>query len=503
MADKSTKLAAYLGQLPEAEYKIPPPVAGAANYLVDSYFSKIDERAELERRRRGPPIYEPADPYTHIRELWFGCDLHKVVTINQTYAAYARDRNVYAFCCLFDGEMSNYSIIPFLDSYEFKYMLQGSSGMRVQSTEVSLSLQTKVVLPIYGNYFVQNRGTGKRLYVHFDFCYESPGCVVSVMAGPEDAEEASSFFHALQASMVANDIYYKKCLMFEGGRLDFSAVTRNHWSQIVLKPQLIDSIRQNTTMVLQQMEKLSNLGMCPNRNVLLISPPGMAKTTIFRALSTECEEKITCIWCTGKSINRADDVTQLFQAARDLAPCIIFIEDMDLFGGDRSNTGYGRDLPVLNEFLACLDGQQENRGVVVMASTNDFASMDEALVNRPGRFDNKIEIPYPDYEDRHKMLSSFLTGYKAQPDVSVTKATWKNALKMTEGLTGAYMKDLAKACVLRAVSDGQVEEDGSYCVFTSDNLMSAVDHVMRNWLLGKRAKKHHTIELEARVGEDG
>lgn len=485
------KVAAYLAKLSDAEYAVPKPISGAVNYLLDSYFAKLDFRAA---RNRVPPRWFPPDPHAHIKELWLGCELHTAVTLNRQYPTFARNLNAYAFSRLFAGDGAQYEVVPFLDSYEFKDALKGHYAYRVQSEQLSIGLDQWVTLPVFGNFFVRHRGTDVHLYVSLDLCYESMGCVITVMAAPGNQAAVEAFYADMQASLLANDIYYQKCMTFVRGRLDFTAVTHNGWDDIVLKADVKQQIRDNTVSILEHNETLASLGMCPNRNVILISPPGMAKTTIFRAVSAEVDGKMSRIWCTGKSIERADDVTSLFQAARSLAPCIVFIEDMDLFGGDRT---YGGENRVLNEFLACLDGTTENSGVVVMASTNDVLSMDEALINRPGRFDEKIEIPLPDAQDRALMLASFFKKLSAMPDPSVTEDAWKTVIDLTEGLTGAYLKDLAKSTVVRAVAEGRAG-DGAV-TFTVDNLNGAAQKVMKNWSLGQRARKHHHLEGQADV----
>ena len=483
--------ATYLGRLSEGDYAIPPNVSGAANYLLDSYFAKIDARAQANRR---PIRWAPADPHAHIRELWLGCELHTAVTLNQSFPPVFKDLNTWAFSRLFSGDQATYKVVSFLDMYEFKDMLKGSYQYRIQSEQICIAPGQKVTLPVFGNFFVEAMGSGAHLVVTADFCFESMGCGITVMAAPGNQEAAEQFISDYAASIVANDIYHRKCLSYVRGRLDFMDVTPTPWSGIILKPYLKVGIRQSTVEVLQHSEKLMGLGMCPNSNVILISPPGMAKTKIFRAVSNEVVGTMTVIWCTGKSIERSADVTSLFQAARLLAPCIVFIEDMDLFGRDRS---YGNDNHVLNEFLACLDGAQENAGVVVMASTNDIESMDEALVNRPGRFDIKFEIPLPDAEDRSDMLKVFLSEYHAVPDATVTQETWKTVINMTEGLTGAYIRLLAKTTVIRAVAEGKC--GGTACSVSADNLNAASEQVMRNYQIGKKAKKHHTIDAEVKL----
>lgn len=485
------RTAAYLAKLADTDYGVSTTISGAVNYLVDSYFAKVDVR-----NAAAPPMpWRPADPDAHIKEMWLGCDLHKARTVNKSLPDFARALHAWAFWQMFASADSRYEIVPFLDTYEFKEMLQGSYYYRIQSEQIQVALGKTVTLPVFGQFFVQSKNDGKRLLITLDLGHDSPGCSIRAMTSPENEGLCEAFFADFQLSSQANDIYYRQCLSFVRGRLDFMGVKPTAWSSIIMKEDLKDKIRQNTVEVLENSEKFMKLGMCPSQNLMLISPPGMAKTTIFRAISCDTDQKMTRIWCTGKSIDRADHVTALFEAARSLAPCIVFIEDMDLFGHDRSQNMYGQDNHVLNEFLACLDGAQENAGVVVMASTNDVASMDEALVNRPGRFDVKIEMALPDAAERSTMLRTFLRGFHATPDASVSVETWKNIIQMTDGLTGDYVKSLAKSTVIRAVASGRADA-GDSCIFSADDLTAAAEQAMRNYQIGKRAKKHHTYEVE-------
>jgi AAA+ superfamily predicted ATPase len=400
--------------------------------------------------------------------------------------------DAYAFWCLFEGPTSSYNIVPFIDTYEFRDLIKGSYQYRIQSEMISIALGKQVRLPIFGNFFVECKGTGTRLFVSLDLAYESSACCITVLVAPQHAAQAEQFLCDMDASIQANDIYYKKCLSYECGKIDFYAVSPTSWSSIIMKEDLKENIRQNTVGVLENMEILTGIGMCPNRNLMLISPPGMAKTMTFRAISCEIEGQMTRIWCTGKSIEYPEHVTKLFEAARALAPCVIFLEDLDLTGGERSSSR--GDPRVLNELLQCLDGAQENAGVVVIASTNDASALDEAILNRPGRFDVKIEVPLPDAADRREMLNKFFLGYHATFDPSVTMDTIKTILDMTEGLTGDYMKNLAKTTVVRAVANGSC--DGKNVIINSDHITGAADQAMKNFAIGKRAKRHHHYEDE-------
>lgn len=478
------RVASYLASLPFEEYGVSQPLSGAMNYLVDSYFAKIDER---NSRGRGKPT--PGDLDAHIKELWLGCEIHKAVSLNQGYPAFARNLHAWAFTKLFRqyaGASATYDIVPFLDTYEYKDILKSSRSYRIQYEQMTVALGQVATLPIFGTFFVRNNVNGAHLVVAIDLCYNGMGCEFTVMSNPLRQADAEKFLEDLQSSMRANDIYFKKCLSFTKGKLDFMPILPTTWGEVVLKDRIRDQIRDNSVHIISKMPELASVGMCPNRNVMLISPPGMAKTTMFRATSNELTDTATRIWCTGKSILYPEHVTSLFEAARSMSPCVVFIEDMDLFGGERTMS---RDSSVLNEFLAQLDGTSSNSGLVVMASTNDIDSMDEALINRPGRFHVKIDIPYPDAEDRSLMLLSFLKGYNAKPDQSVTSEIWKNIIDLTEGFTGDYIRELARTSVIRATAEGR--NGGGAVSFNADDLVAAGDQAIKGFQIGKRAKKHH------------
>lgn len=490
------KTAAYLAKISESEYGgLPRTFGSIINYALDSYFHKLSQL--------NPPIeigpMPPADIIADLKEKWLGCEVHKCLVINENLPAFARSLNAYGFAMLFfpfGGEMAPYQIIPFLDAYEWKNLIKGHYDFTLQQESIRVSLNDCITLPVYGTFFVEERSTKKRMIVNIDLCVNSMGCKFTVTSSPKDKSVAEKFLGNLLASRTANDIYYKKCLTFDGGSLDFCEVSPTTWDEIILRSDIKEAICHNTTEILGNCDAFASIGLTPSRNVLLISPPGMAKTSIFRAVSNQSYGVNTVIWCTGKSIQQAQDVTGLFEAARSLSPCIIMIEDMDLFGSDRSRSMYAGSNHILNEFLACLDGTKENSGVVVMASTNDVASMDEALVNRPGRFDVKLEMPLPNATDRHQMIQVFCKQYKAEYSEPSIKDALKNIIGLTDGLTGAYIKDLVKCAVIRAVSHHQINEDG--CVsLKSDDLLFAANQIMKNFEIGKKAKKHHELSSDA------
>jgi AAA+ superfamily predicted ATPase len=481
------RVATYLGTLQSGAYKLPPGPANIVNYLLDSYFAKLDE---IQKRSQLNRVYIPDDLENHIKELWLGCDIHHCLSVSHTYPAYKKSLNAWALSRLFvnfSNPGAAYEIMPFLDEYAYKESLKNYSAFRTKSEQINISLTQNVTLPVFGTFFIVNKVTGTKFVINFDLCHYNNGCSITIMTSPDQQLEAERFFADLHASMKSNDIYFKQCLSFDRGVLDFFGIIPTQWGEVVLKDDIKNEIRENSVGILSNMAVLASVGMVPNRNIILISPPGMAKTTMFRATSNEVEGTATRIWCTGKSITYPEHVTALFEAARSLAPCIIFIEDMDLFGGERNSIG--RDPSLLNEFLAQLDGAQANSGVIVMASTNDVCSMDEALIARPGRFGVKVDIPLPDEVDRRQMLQNFLSDLNVKPDKSVTADTIKTVIDLCDGFTGDYVKELAKAAVIRATADGR--SSSGFVLMCSDDLITAANQVLKNYRIGLKAKKHH------------
>ncbi len=452
------------------------------NYAIDSYFMKMRS------------FDVPAEHCPDVREMWLGCELHKFVNLSKSFPAYGKNQTAYAFAKLFHpfgGPTAKYEVVPFLDKYpgkediKHKFMLH-QEGIRISPEET-------MTLPVSGIFFVRERNTKKHAIVEIDFCFNSMGCGVTVMTCPQDGWLAEQFMQDLVASRMANNIHYRQMCGVNQGIVDFCDVDTTNWEEVIVKPHVRDMISRNTSGILTNIDAFHSIGMSPSRNVLLISPPGMAKTMIFRATAGELVDKCTILWCTGKSIESASNVTAIFAAARELAPCVVMIEDMDLFGGDRSSGGISSNW-ILNEFLSCLDGMQSNPGVVVMASTNDVASMDEALVNRPGRFDVKVEMPYPDKDDRHQMIHSFLKSHCACFDKTVTPEIFDHVLEATDGMTGAYIKDLVKCAIINAVNEGRCDMDGKRVDICHQDLTAAVDQILNNFRIGNQARKHHVMQ---------
>ncbi len=170
-------------------------------------------------------------------------------------------------------------------------------------------------------------------------------------------------------------------------------------------------IEENTLLFFRKMKQLKESGVKPRRGIILYGNPGNGKTSICRWVSKKLPG-VTRIWVTTWAI-KGQMISELFEMARDFAPSIIFMEDIDTAGISRHHTGTVN--PVLGRLLNEMDGIKKNDGIIVIATTNNTHVLDEALAKRPGRFDLKIHIgnPRPDLVKR-------ITGH--EDDITLAEA---------------------------------------------------------------------------------
>lgn len=280
------------------------------------------------------------------------------------------------------------------------------------------------------------------------------------------------------------NIYTNKLLTFtggRGGRLSFMEVPPCSWKDVILPPKIIKQVRRATVDMLQRRATFFDLGQGVRRSILLDGAPGVGKTQVNRALSNEVyaspETEATIIWVSTKSIESAKDVKSLYTAARTCAPTLLLLEDVDLIGASRGHT---HDNYLLGELLTQMDGAEDNRGLITVATTNDLAKIDYALTKRPGRFDRVMKVPLPSAEARDVMIRRFAEARQAvfakdlrSADDSTGMTKWAQIIEATEGMTGAYLQELINTAVIEAVVNDQVR-DGKPVLRAAD-LLEALD----------------------------
>jgi cell division protease FtsH len=214
-------------------------------------------------------------------------------------------------------------------------------------------------------------------------------------------EEAGSFVNSVMNLMKEQNFYRGKRLEF-AGRLRFLDLNGRSWDSIILDADIKREIRANTVDFLNKTGVWTKLGIPPKRGILLAGEPGTGKTIICKALMAEAEST-TCITTSAYALSDDDYITELYELAQDLAPCLVFIEDIDLIGQNREEFGYQKG-PALLSLLAVLDGVEEKKEIVTIATTNCLETLDKALSQRPARFDRVIKLARPGVEQRRELI---------------------------------------------------------------------------------------------------
>ena len=206
---------------------------------------------------------------------------------------------------------------------------------------------------------------------------------------------------------------------------------------------------------LKQPERYFGSGAKIPRGALLAGKPGTGKTLLARAIAGE--SNVPFIQCSAANFVEmfvgvgAKRVRDLFEVARENQPCIVFIDEIDAVGKQRSAGGMPSNderEQTINQLLTEMDGFDNETGIVVIAATNRIDILDDALL-RPGRFDRKITVSLPSVRGREKILGVHARDKKLSDDVKLSQIA-----KQTTGFSGAELANLLNECAIRAVRDG-------------------------------------------------
>ena len=199
--------------------------------------------------------------------------------------------------------------------------------------------------------------------------------------------------------------------------------------------------------------KYKTIGASMPKGVLLVGPPGTGKTMLAKAVAGESNVPFFSI--SGSEFVEmfvgmgASKVRDLFKQAKEKAPCIVFIDEIDTIGKKRDGQVGGNDEreQTLNQLLTEMDGFEGNNGVIILAATNRPDSLDPALT-RPGRFDRRVPVELPDLKGREAILRVHAKKIKVEPNVDYEKIA-----RMASGASGAELANIVNEAALRAVRD--------------------------------------------------
>ena len=228
-----------------------------------------------------------------------------------------------------------------------------------------------------------------------------------------------------------------------------------HFSDVAGEDEAKENL-QEVVNYLHDPSKYQEIGASMPKGILLVGPPGTGKTMLAKAVAGESNVPFFSI--SGSEFVEmfvgmgASKVRDLFKQAKEKAPCIVFIDEIDAIGQKRNSGAMGGNderEQTLNQLLTEMDGFEGNTGVIILAATNRPESLDPALT-RPGRFDRRVPVELPDLKGREEILKVHAKKIKVSDDVDFSKIA-----RMASGASGAELANIVNEAALRAVRDNR------------------------------------------------
>lgn len=318
----------------------------------------------------------------------------------------------------------------------------------------------QIGVPLNGEYWCEDTTTGARYIIDYKPT-QNGGVSVSVLANLDRADLAVSLSGEIKLAVMQSPYIRGRVIELTEGN-DFRVVEIGEQPHPIIDDQLKAELEKNVVNLFKKSDEFKRYGLPVKRSVILAGPPGNGKTMLCKWLANSVKGSVTTIWVTAKTISSATDVAAVFDIARKLSPSLVIMEDLDLISGTRQSYGFMGGSSPLGEMLNQLDGLRGNESVVLVGSTNKVDSLDEALADRPGRFDRIYEVGKPRAEIAKQIAREFLQRRGVSEEVI-------NGLSLrqlsTEEFTGAQIVEIVKGAIFEAVHRGSEVSD--MCITSS------------------------------------
>lgn len=294
-----------------------------------------------------------------------------------------------------------------------------------------------------------------RIVVDIQEHFQASGIVYSIS---HNTNNENIFINLVKMSN-ENNFYKGKKINVNGNFLKLSNIS---WEDVILSKEKKEIIKRSVSDVFEKSAQFKKFGISIQRGVILFGRPGTGKTQACRALANESNCSVLYA-LPSDFLNPHIGVKEVTDVAKDLSPCILIIEDMDWIAFDRDAGKAG----FVTELMNKMDGIEAFGDIVTVGTTNRKDDLEDAIKNRPGRFDRIIEIDYPEIEERVEMIKSFCSKW----DISSV-----NINKMAEcvsGLSGAHIKEICKTAAMHAVCMHSMSKDEETLILTNDHFQSA------------------------------
>lgn len=366
----------------------------------------------------------------------------------------------------------NMVLVPFFSDMQIKETDYGSFMSMTESGEIG---QVQIVAS--ENYILFTDKAGKQLYktgiVNDPLLTERLHAAGAVFAG-EIIEQPSLFSQllfnwiipiggfVLIGNLISRHMMKKmggqNSMMFNMGKSNAKVYVKSSGGIKFSDVAGEDEAKENLAEIVDYLhnpKKYEEVGAKMPKGLLLVGPPGTGKTMLAKAVAGEAN--VPFFSMSGSEFVEmfvgmgASKVRDLFKQAKEKAPCIVFIDEIDAIGGKRDGVGGRNDEreQTLNQLLTEMDGFEGNTGVVILAATNRPETLDPALT-RPGRFDRRVPVELPDLKGREEILRVHAKNIKVEPNIDYT-----HIARMASGASGAELANIVNEAALRAVRQGR------------------------------------------------